>query len=52
MKTFIFAVLLSVAFSVYPAPTIKKACHVVNAKQVCKWVKIHKKYIGHTVPQK
>ena len=31
---------------------VKKVCHEVNGKQVCKNVKVHKKVEGTKVPQK
>ena len=31
---------------------IKKVCHEVNGKQVCKNVKVHKKVEGTPVPEK
>jgi hypothetical protein len=31
---------------------IKKVCHEVNGKQVCKNVKVHKKVEGTKVPEK
>jgi hypothetical protein len=49
----VFAVL--VAFSARPARAeseVKKVCHDVNGKQVCKNVKIHKKVEGTSVPEK
>ena len=31
---------------------VKKVCHEVNGKQVCKSVKVHKKVEGTPVPEK
>jgi hypothetical protein len=49
----VFAVL--VAFSARPARAeaeVKRVCHEVNGKQVCKNVKVHKKVEGTPVPEK
>jgi hypothetical protein len=49
----VFVVL--VAFAVPQARAeaeVKKVCHEVNGKQVCKNVKVHKKVEGTKVPEK
>jgi len=59
MKSFNFiawvAIVVLVAFTIPPARAeaeIKRVCHEVNGKQVCKNVKIHKKVEGTKVPEK
>ena len=59
MRSFNFIVwvgiLALVAFSIPPARAeaeVKKVCHEVNGKQVCKNVKVHKKVEGTPVPEK
>jgi hypothetical protein len=49
-----FAVLvaLSLPQKAHAEAVIKKVCHEVNGKQVCKNVKVHKKVEGTKVPQK
>lgn len=49
----VFAVL--VAFTIPQARAeaeVKRVCHEVNGKQVCKNVKVHKKVEGTPVPEK
>ena len=59
MRSFNFIVwvgiLALVAFSIPKARAeaeVKKVCHEVNGKQVCKNVKVHKKIEGTPVPEK
>ena len=59
MKSFNFiawvAIVVLVAFTVPQARAeaeVKKVCHEVNGKQVCKNVKVHKKVEGTKVPEK
>jgi transcriptional regulator of nitric oxide reductase len=59
MKLFNFIVwtgiCILVAFAACPAHAeaeVKKVCHDVNGKQVCKNVKVHKKVEGTPVPEK
>ena len=49
-----FAVLvaLSLPQKAHAEAVMKKVCHEVNGKQVCKNVKVHKKVEGTKVPQK
>ena len=47
----VFVVL--VAFTIPQARAeVKKVCHEINGKQVCKNVKVHKKVEGTKVPEK
>jgi hypothetical protein len=44
-----------VAFSARPAHAeaeVKRICHEINSKQVCKNVKVHKKFEGTKVPER
>ena len=44
-----------VAFAARPAHAeaeVKRVCHEVKGKQVCKNVKVHKKFEGTPVPEK
>jgi hypothetical protein len=59
MRLFYFivwtAILSLVAFTIPQARAeaeVKKICHEVNGKQVCKNVKVHKKVEGTPVPEK
>ena len=49
-----FAVLvaLSLPQKAHAEAVMKIVCHEVNGKQVCKYVKVHKKVEGTKVPQK
>jgi len=49
-----FAVLvaLSLPQKAHAEAVMKKVCHEVNGKQVCKNVKVHKQVEGTKVPQK
>ena len=58
MKLFNFVawtgIAILVAFAARPAHAeaeVKKVCHDVNGKQVCKNVKVHKKVEGTPVPE-
>jgi hypothetical protein len=58
MKLFNFVawtgIAILVAFATRPAHAeaeVKKVCHDVNGKQVCKNVKVHKKVEGTPVPE-
>ena len=49
----VFAVLVAVTARPARAEAeVKKVCHEVNGKQVCKNVKVHKKVEGTPVPEK
>ena len=49
----LLAVLLALGItSVYAESEVKRVCHEVNGKQVCKNVKVHKKFEGTPVPEK
>ena len=59
MRSFNFiawaAIVVLVAFTAPQARAeaeVKRVCHEVNGKQVCKNVKIHKKVEGTKVPEK
>jgi hypothetical protein len=59
MKSFNFiawvAIVVLVAFTIPQAKAeaeVKRVCHEVNGKQVCKNVKVHKKVEGTKVPEK
>ena len=59
MKLFNFiawvAIVVLVAFTIPQAKAeaeVKRVCHEVNGKQVCKNVKVHKKVEGTKVPEK
>jgi hypothetical protein len=59
MRSFNFiawaAILALVAFTIPQARAeaeVKRVCHEVNGKQVCKNVKVHKKVEGTKVPEK
>jgi hypothetical protein len=59
MRSFNFvawvAILVLVVFTMPQARAesqIKKVCHQVNGKQVCKNVKVHKKVEGTPVPER
>jgi hypothetical protein len=59
MKSFNFigwtAILVLVAFTIPQARAeaeVKRVCHDVKGKQVCKNVKVHKKFEGTKVPEK
>jgi hypothetical protein len=59
MKSFNFiawvVIFVLVAFTIPQARAeseVKKVCHEVNGKQVCKNVKVHKKFEGTKVPEK
>jgi hypothetical protein len=59
MKSFNFitwvAIFVLVAFTIPQARAeaeVKRVCHEVNGKQVCKNVKVHKKVEGTKVPEK
>jgi hypothetical protein len=48
------AILVLVGFTIPPAQAeaeVKRVCHEVNGKQVCKNVKVHKKVEGTPVPE-
>ena len=49
------AIAIGVALVAQPARAeaeVKKICHEVKGKQVCKNVKVHKKFEGTRVPEK
>ena len=49
----VFAVLVAVTARPAQAEAeVKRVCHEVNGKQVCKNVKVHKKVEGTPVPEK
>jgi hypothetical protein len=49
----VFAVLVAVTSRPARAEAeVKRVCHEVNGKQVCKNVKVHKKVEGTPVPEK
>ena len=49
----VFAVLVAFTIPQAQAETeVKRVCHEVNGKQVCKNVKVHKKVEGTPVPEK
>jgi uncharacterized membrane protein YdbT with pleckstrin-like domain len=57
MRSFNFiawvAIVVLVAFTIPQARAeVKKVCHDVKGKQVCKNVKVHKKVEGTKVPEK
>lgn len=59
MRSFNFiawvAIFVLVAFTIPQARAeaeVKRVCHEVNGKQVCKNVKVHKKFEGTKVPEK
>lgn len=59
MKSFNFiawtAILVLVAFTIPQARAeaeVRKICHEIKGKQVCKNVKVHKKFEGTKVPEK
>ena len=48
----VFAVLVAVnSRPAHAEAEVKKVCHEVNGKQVCKNVKVHKKVDGTPVPE-
>ena len=52
MKT-ILAIILSLGLtSAYATAEVKRICHEVKGKQVCKNIKVHKKFEGTKVPEK
>lgn len=52
MKKLLAIVLAFGVSSAFAAAEVKKVCHEVNGKQVCKNVKTHKKVEGTKVPEK
>jgi hypothetical protein len=52
MKQLIALVLVVFVGTAYAEAEVKKVCHDVNGKQVCKNVKVHKKVEGTKVPEK
>ena len=49
------AIVVLVAFTIPQARAeaeVKKVCHGVNGKQVCKNIKVHKKVEGTPIPEK
>ena len=51
-SAFAVLVVLSLPQKAHAEAVMKKVCHEVNGKQVCKNVKVHKKVEGTKVPQK
>jgi hypothetical protein len=45
-----FAVIAAFSVNAYAGGELKKVCHEVNGKQVCKTIKVHKKLEGKKVP--
>ena len=52
MKSLLAIVLALGITSAYAEAEVKRVCHEVNGKQVCKNVKVHKKVEGTKVPEK
>jgi hypothetical protein len=52
MKHLIALALVAVVGLAHAEAEVKKVCHEVNGKQVCKNVKVHKKVEGTPVPEK
>jgi hypothetical protein len=52
MKSLLALVLVFGVSSVYAEAVVKRVCHDVNGKQVCKNIKVHKKVEGTKVPEK
>jgi hypothetical protein len=52
MKKLIALALVFGLTSAYAESTVEKVCHEKNGKQVCKNVKVHKKFEGTKVPEK
>jgi hypothetical protein len=50
MKTLIALVLVCGFTAAQAEGVSKKVCHVVKGRQVCKTVKVHKKFDGTVVP--
>ena len=52
MKKLLVVLLVLGVTSVYAESHVEKVCHEVKGKQVCKDVKVHKKFEGTKVPEK
>jgi len=52
MRHIIALVLVAFVGTAHAEAEVKKVCHEVNGKQVCKSVKVHKKVEGTPVPEK
>ena len=52
MKKLLVILLAVGVTTAYAESHIEKVCHEVNGKQVCKNVKVHKKFEGTKVPEK
>ena len=51
MKHIIAFVLVAFVGTTHAETEVKRVCHEVNGKQVCKNVKVHKKVEGTIVPE-
>ena len=51
MRHIIALVLVAVVGTAHAEAEVKRVCHEVNGKQVCKNVKVHKKVEGTIVPE-
>ena len=52
MKHVIALALIAFVGTAHAETEVKRVCHEVNGKQVCKNVKVHKKVEGTPVPEK
>jgi hypothetical protein len=52
MKKLLAVVLIGFISTAFAEAKIEKICHEIKGKQVCKNVKVHKKFEGTKVPEK
>ena len=52
MKKLLIVLLALGVTTAYAESEVKKICHEIKGKQVCKNVKVHKKFEGTKVPEK
>jgi hypothetical protein len=52
MKKLLVIVTLLSATTVYAGGTMRAVCHEVKGKNVCKNIKVHKKFDGTPIPEK